>query len=356
MTLTMVLMAGFSAYPQSTRTSREKKTEKTAVRKESTRRSEVKTQENAGQAKTQSRQQNATRTRDASQNQKQAETQVRNQDKNQDRNQAGKQSGNEAVTRSNRTRNTNATGASRSGAARITRSDEPAEVRIKSSSANRIYREDKGTLTRDDGTIFRHQNDQVFTKNKFKVDYDSYTTLRRSDDFRMEYRNYYNWYDNRSIRNISYNSSYRPLPLDMRRERYSYRQPTYYQLIWTPNLMNRFMYYYPGYTSWDFDYGNEIETISSYDVNYYVGTVKRVYGKVEEVYYSREDQNYILYLGARFPFHDLSIVIPRQVARQISAYPEWFFRGEYVWLVGLIELWEDKPEMVIRDEEQIRTY
>ena len=88
----------------------------------------------------------------------------------------------------------------------------------------------------------------------------------------------------------------------------------------------------------------------------HVGAVRRVYGKVQEVYYSREDENYILYIGDRFPYQDLSIVIPRSVARQITQNPEWYFDNQDIWSVGLIDLWEGKPEMIIRDSEQIRKY
>jgi hypothetical protein len=116
------------------------------------------------------------------------------------------------------------------------------------------------------------------------------------------------------------------------------------------------MYYYPMHTRWNNDYGSYIETVSSYDAQHYAGSVKRVYGKVEEVYYSEQDKTYTLYFGAQFPYHDFSVVIPRRVAKDISWSPSWHFENEYVWVVGLVDVWEGKAEIVLHDEDQIRRY
>lgn len=88
----------------------------------------------------------------------------------------------------------------------------------------------------------------------------------------------------------------------------------------------------------------------------YVGSVKRVYGKIEEVYYSPEDRTYTLYFGAQYAYHDFSVVVPRDVAKRFSWSPSWYFEDEHVWVVGLIETWEGKPEIVLHDEQQIRRY
>lgn len=234
---------------------------------------------------------------------------------------------------------------------------EPATERINTSSASRTYREGKGTLTRDDGTVIRHQNDEVFASRKYKLDFDNYESLRRSDEFRRYYHDYDNWNRHRVVR-VWHNHNYRyhPLPIEVRRVRYVYRHPVHIDLFWTPLLLHRFMYYYPTYTYWDLEFGQPIETISAYDASYYAGTVRRIYGKVEEVFYSREDNNYVLYIGAPFPYQDLSIVIPQYVARDITRNPEWYFDNEMIWVVGLIQMWEGKPEIVVRDEDQIRRY
>jgi len=353
--LAILLAAGMSVYSQVTRTARENKTEKSGEKKE---------------AVQQSRKRSGTETK------KQAATEPEKQAVTETGKRSATETGKQAATQS-RSRNTKTTGSVGSGAVqkrvttsntkairsepqkssvRIARPAAPAEVRMKNPTATRVFQESRGTLTRDDGNVVRHQNDEVFTRNRYNINYDNYESLRRSEDFTREYHGYNNWYDGRKVRTVSYYPGYHPYSIEYRREHYSYRQPAHYYLIWTPSLFNRFMYYYPDYTDWDIDYGREIETISAYDVGDYIGTVRRVYGKVEEVYYSREDQNYILYLGDRFPYQDLSVVIPRHVVREITGTPEWYFNHEYVWLIGLIDIWEGKPEIIIRDEEQIRKY
>ena len=160
----------------------------------------------------------------------------------------------------------------------------------------------------------------------------------------------------RVMRVVNRNYYYRPISIEIRRMRYPYRIPAYIDLVWTPTLLNRFIFYYPTCRNWYYDYGDYIETLSAYDASAYVGYVKRVYGRVEEVYYSSEDQNYYLYFGQPFPYHDFSVVIPRHIARQISLTPTWYFQNENVWVVGLIETWDNKPEIVLHDQDQIRRY
>jgi len=146
------------------------------------------------------------------------------------------------------------------------------------------------------------------------------------------------------------------MPWELRRARYYYRMPRHIDLIWTPLLFHRFMFYYPAQHDWNMEFGSQIETISAYDAKDFAGTVRQVYGKVQEVYYSPEDENYILYVGGDFPYQDLSIVIPKEIARNISLSPKWYFDQEFVWVIGLINMWEGKPEIIVRDQDQIRKY
>lgn len=234
---------------------------------------------------------------------------------------------------------------------------EQGDGKIYTSSANRTFREGKGTLTKDDGSVIRHQNDEVFTSRRFRLDYDNYENLRRSDEFRREYRDYDAWNHRRAIRVVySHHHNYIPLSWEIRRSRYYHRMPLHIDLIWTPLLFHRFMFYYPTHDTWEMEFGTPIETISAYEAQEYAGTVRRVYGKVDEVYYSPEDENYILYIGAPFPYQDMSVVIPRDIARNFSRNPKWYFENEFVWIVGLINIWEGKPEIIVRDEDQIRKY
>jgi len=365
----IILAAGTSAYPQATRSARESKNEKGSSRSESSSRTVTRSAQKSSDA----RKSGSSGGHSASQVQKRttveyntrpaARSTERTTTSRSVQTEVRRPSENRSVT----TRSATPPARKYEPQVRTTtrstevrpenRSNNGERDRINTSSANRVYREGRNTLTREDGSVIRHNNDDIFTSRRFKLDYDNYDNLRRSDDFRREYRDWNNWYDHRHVRIINhYHNRFVPLPLEVRRVRYIYRRPVHVDLIWTPLLLHRFMYYYPTYTRWDVDFGREIETISAYDANEWVGTVKRVYGKVEEVFYSPEDENYILYIGAPFPYQDVSVVLPKHIAQSISMSPKWYFEKEMVWVVGLINTWEGKPEIVIRDEDQIRRY
>lgn len=148
----------------------------------------------------------------------------------------------------------------------------------------------------------------------------------------------------------------RPLSIEIRRVRYPYRRPGLVNVYWTRNMYRNYAGFYPFHTHWYMDIGSEIETISSYDADYYVGDVKRVYGKVEEVYYSPEDRNYYLFFGAPYPYHDFSVVISRRDAKRLSLFPEWYFNNQHICVTGLITWFEDKPEMIVKSPSQIHRY
>ena len=367
--IAVMLVAALSAYPQNKRTSTETRTgkvkEKEAVQqsKQAAAQSKQQQQEqNDNQARQKQQQQNDNQARQKQQ-QQQNDNQAKQQQVKQNR---STQSQNDRVVRDinaaekqKRINDNNQQAArtkTQAAATRAPRPTDPAPVRIKDTEANRNFREGKGTFTRSNGQVINHQNDQVFAKSRYRIDYDNSVTLRASSDFRVNYREYNNWYDDRSIRTIRYDPGYRPVSFEIRRERYMHREPMHFNLIWTPYLFNRFQYYYPDQTDWGFEYGNEIETIPAYEASDYAGSVRRIYGRVDEVYFSRDDGTYILYIGDRFPYQDLSVVIPRNVAVSITRNPIQYFQNKYVWLIGLIDWWDEKPEVIIRDEQQIQRY
>jgi len=388
--LAMILIAGMTAYPQATRSARESKSEKGSSRKESVQKSSTRSESKSGSERSVNKSSaertrpEAARTRVETRNSERPAVNRSNNEVSRTRIESGRtdRSGQEATQKAGvqtRTRTStdqrtyqggnaerkvqttvtrpeNRSTESR-GTVKESRNDNDRDVKVNSSSASRVYREGKGTLTRDDGTVIRHQNDDVFRSKKYKLDYNNYENLRRSDEFRRDYRDYDNWYNHRHIRVINhYNTRYIPVPYEVRRSRYYYRAPHHISLIWTPLLFHRFMYYYPTHNNWEMEFGQEIETISAYEAQEYAGTVRRVYGKVDDVYYSPEDETYILYIGAQFPYQDLSVVIPKHIARNLTASPKWYFENEFVWVVGLINIWDGKPEIIVRDEDQIRKY
>ncbi len=121
-------------------------------------------------------------------------------------------------------------------------------------------------------------------------------------------------------------------------------------------MYRNYAIFYPFHTSWQYDIGHSFETISAYDAAFYEGQVKRVYGKVEEVYYSEADRNYYLYFGNPFPYHDFSVVISRRDAKRISIIPEWYFDNHHIVVTGLISWFEDKPEIIVKSPSQIQRY
>ena len=418
--LAMILMAGMTAYPQATRSARESKSEKGSTRTEASKRSESKAESRSrsdnNQVRTAPERSRSEAVKSSSQRQsnesasRQETVRPRMESRSSNERSSNRSSG-EAVRRSEQpertvTRSYEKSGESRNAGEAVRRGQEQVrvqsntsrsnesgnavrrsenqvarpenrsgqsssvsrtsrdnggnndrEIRVNTNSATRVFREGNGTLTREDGKVIRHQNDEVFTSKKYRLDYDNYEHLRRSDEFRRDYRDWDRWYNHRCIRVVNhYHNNYVPLPWEVRRSRYYYRVPGHIDLIWTPLLFHRFMYYYPAHLNWEMEFGTPIETISANDAEAYAGTVRRIYGKVDEVYYSPEDENYILYIGAPFPYQDVSVVIPKHVARNISMSPKWYFENEFVWVVGLINMWEGKPEIIVRDEEQIRRY
>jgi hypothetical protein len=366
-----------TAYPQATRSAREAKSEKGNTKKEAAQRSVQRSESRSGSerktaaaAAQRSRQadRSASFERPKSNNARteSARPRVETRSGNRDVN-TGNAERRERITISRPDNNSNNQERRQSTITRPENRAEPArniresgnsgerEFRVNNSSASRVYREGRGTLTREDGTVVRHQNDEVFASRKYKLDYDNYENLRRSDEFRRDYRDYDDWSHRRVIRN-HFRNNYMPLSFELRRSRYYYRAPHHLDLIWTPLLFHRFMYYYPTQNDWNMEFGSSIETISADEAQNYAGTVRRVYGKVAEVFYSPEDENYILYIGDPFPYQDVSIVVPKHVARNLSLSPKWYFENEFVWVVGLINVWEGKPEIIVRDEEQIRRY
>jgi len=86
------------------------------------------------------------------------------------------------------------------------------------------------------------------------------------------------------------------------------------------------------------------------------GEVVNVYGKVYEVYYSRYTDEYIMYFGAYFPYHDFTAVVPGEIARRYSPWPERYFAKEHLVISGLVAVYESVPEITVRAGSQIRLY
>jgi hypothetical protein len=157
-------------------------------------------------------------------------------------------------------------------------------------------------------------------------------------------------------RHINYNYKQKPHALDYRREHYPYRKPERISVVWTPEMHIEYRRIYPMVKHWHYPVGYRIPIVSAYDAFYYNGEVVNVYGKVYEVYYSLRSDEYILYFGAYYPFHDFTVVVPGNIARNFSFRPERYFNSAYVLVTGLVTIYDGKPEIYLSRKYQIRLY
>lgn len=147
-----------------------------------------------------------------------------------------------------------------------------------------------------------------------------------------------------------------PKAKSYRVKHYSYRAPVHVDIVWTRDMHRNYLRMYPDFHYHNYKYGYRINSISAYHADYYVGDVKNVYGKITEVFYSRESDEYFLYVGPHYPYHDFTIVVPGYIARKYSRRPEYFFNHEYVNVTGLITAFDGKPEIVVKRDYQINIY
>ena len=117
-----------------------------------------------------------------------------------------------------------------------------------------------------------------------------------------------------------------------------------------------FRIFYPQVHVWRYPVGYRIVSIPAYDANGYIGEVANVYGQVVEVYYALPSDEYYLYFGDYYPYHDFTVVLPGWIASRYSSYPESYLEREDIVVTGLISTFDGKPEIVVKRESQISIY
>ena len=147
-----------------------------------------------------------------------------------------------------------------------------------------------------------------------------------------------------------------PRSREYRAVHYAYRRPVHIEVYWTPYLHRHFLRIYPMVPYWSYYNGYRIEMISAYDALYYQGEVMTVYGRVNEVYYSRVTDEYFLYFGPYYPYQDFTLVMPGYLARRYSRHPEIYFTDQYLAVTGLITTFNGEPEIVVKEKFQINLY
>jgi hypothetical protein len=175
-----------------------------------------------------------------------------------------------------------------------------------------------------------------------------------SREFENERKTYHTPYMERIHREVI--NVKRPRSLDYRRMHYPYRMPAHIHIVWSPRMYREYVLIYPEYRYWYYPVGYRIRTASAYDAIHYTGDIVNIYGQVYEAWYSWQTDEYVLYFGAPYPYHDFSVIIPGRKARQFSSRPEIFFEGRYIWVTGLVSLHDGRPEMIVRQKHQIHLY
>ncbi len=157
-------------------------------------------------------------------------------------------------------------------------------------------------------------------------------------------------------RPIKYHYERPPRPRKHRARWYPYRKPHRFDIYWSIEMRHNYFRIYPSVKSWRYPIGYRIPTISAYNALYYNGEVMNVYGKVYEVFYSGSTDEYFLYFGAYYPYHDFTVVMPGWIARRFNSYPEEYFEREHIIVTGLITSFNDSPEIVVKEIGQLRVY
>jgi hypothetical protein len=131
--------------------------------------------------------------------------------------------------------------------------------------------------------------------------------------------------------------------------------PTYVNIYWTRDMYRDYSRWYPNY-HWRYNYGYRIRTISVFDAKYNLGEVAMVYGRVYATWYNPETDDFLLFFGGEYPYHEFTVVLPAQIARKFSWKPETYFLGEHITVTGLITTLDGTPEIVVKNKRQLGLY
>ncbi len=169
------------------------------------------------------------------------------------------------------------------------------------------------------------------------------------------HRQHYTTPNRRAVR-TNHVKGYHYNPVRYRNVNYHYRVPNRIHVTWTNRMYHDYRLMYPEFGYWYYPIGYRIVTIPSYNAYYHIGDVRNVYGRVHEVYYSWTTDEYHLYFGGGYPYHDFTVIIPGRQARRYDRYPEMYFEGRYMWVTGLLSTFEGRPELIVRRRSQIHLY
>jgi hypothetical protein len=168
-----------------------------------------------------------------------------------------------------------------------------------------------------------------------------------------ELRRHYTTPDRRQVRSVhGVNNHYRPVKY----RKIHYRSPAHVHVIWTRQMYHEYRILYPDFRYWYYPVGYTILTVPAYNAALHIGEVRNVYGRVHEVWYSWDTDEYFLYFGGNYPFQDFTVILPGRDARRFSRFPEAYFEGRYIWVTGLVSTFEGKPELMVKRSAQVHLY
>ena len=208
----------------------------------------------------------------------------------------------------------------------------------------------QGSVRTDDRTRTTGTSREVNVERKREY-------VPRTDQVSVEKRQAYRTPERpRTVRTVNHSSNYVHHPIEYRRSYYPYSEPHRLEIIWDVHMYNEYRYLYPQYDYWYYPYGYRIQTVSAYDAARFIGEIARIYGRVSDVWYERQTDEYYLFFGEPYPYQDFSVIIPGKTARRFSYRPERYFVNRNIAVTGLVSMWEDRPEMLIRKRNQIEVY
>ena len=96
-------------------------------------------------------------------------------------------------------------------------------------------------------------------------------------------------------------------------------------------------------------------TIKAEDIGQHVGDSVKICSKVFSARYFEQSKNSptLLNMGAAFPNQLFTVVIWSEVRKQFETAPDVFFLNKTVCVTGKVELFKDKPQIVLHSKEQI---
>ena len=92
------------------------------------------------------------------------------------------------------------------------------------------------------------------------------------------------------------------------------------------------------------------------DVKNHVGNIVKICDKIYGGKFLEKDTLTLLNVGGNYPDAPLTIVIRPRTRKEFKTDPISYYKGQQVCITGKIELFKNKPQIVITDKNQIIEY